>query len=423
MADRPSAVAGVFRRPFREQAAFFRGKLANLVPTRRWDDLTAEEHDTAFMVAGAQKADLLADLAAAVDRAIVEGKSLDAFRKDFAAAVERDDWHGWTGEDTAGGRAWRTRTIYRTNATASYAAGRFAQLQAGNFAFWIYRHGGSQDPRIEHLSWNGWAGAPDHPFWVKHYPPSDWGCSCYVVGARTAAGVRRMGGDPAKTLPAGWDKRDPRTGEPAGIGKGWGYAPGARVAQAVEAAARKVGGWEYQIGKAFMAELPNESRDAIARAYRRLPSVQDDLRRYAERTLESRARQFERTELPELKTLGALTEADIAAVRREVQLDATGYDFSLARSDIGHVDDRHGPLGERTPGQRGVTPLDFARLPAVVASPDRIVREGLSDAGEQVIRYERTIGGERFVAMFAVRGRRRRTLALKTLYIQRPRGG
>ncbi|MEO7469974.1 MAG: phage head protein, partial [Sphingobium limneticum] len=123
-----SAMSGALRRPFTEQIAFFRGKLGNLVPTEFWDDLVREQHDTGFMVAGAQKADLLTDLAAAVDRTIAEGKSLDAFRKDFRAIVQRHGWHGWTGEGTKAGEAWRTRTIYKTNASTSYAAGRYAQL-------------------------------------------------------------------------------------------------------------------------------------------------------------------------------------------------------------------------------------------------------------------------------------------------------
>ena len=67
------------------------------------------------MVAGATKADLLADLAAAVDRAIVEGTGLEVFKRDFRGIVEKHGWHGWTGEGTAKGEAWRMRTIYRTN--------------------------------------------------------------------------------------------------------------------------------------------------------------------------------------------------------------------------------------------------------------------------------------------------------------------
>lgn len=240
MSDHPSAISGAFGQPFPEQVAFFRQKLGNLVPTQFWDDMLREEHDRGFMVAGAMKADLLADLAAAVDKAIAEGRGIEEFRKDFRAIVAKHGWTGWTGEGSTGGEAWRVKTILRTNAYTSYSAGRFAQLTAGKFAFWVYRHGGSLEPRPTHLSWNGVALRPDHPFWPTHYPPSDWGCSCYVVGADTAAGVRRLRGDPDKKLPANWQSINPKTGEPVGIGKGWGYAPGASVAKTVTALAAKL---------------------------------------------------------------------------------------------------------------------------------------------------------------------------------------
>ena len=90
----PSAISGAFRLSFAEQVAFFRRKLARLVPTQRWDDIQGAAHDDAFMVAGAAKADLLTDLAAAVDKAISEGRGIEEFRRDFRATVRK---HGWTG--------------------------------------------------------------------------------------------------------------------------------------------------------------------------------------------------------------------------------------------------------------------------------------------------------------------------------------
>jgi len=229
MAPPDSPIAITFRRPFAEQVAAFRARLGDLVPTSRWDDIKRSAHDRAFMVAGATKADLLADLATAVDKVIANGTSLEEFRRDFREIVERRGWHGWTGEGTKAGEAWRTRVIYRTNMRTSYMAGRYAQLTEGNYAFWVYFHGGSVEPRLDHLSWNGIALPPGHPFWAAHFPPNGWGCSCSVSGARTPAGVRRLGGDPDKELPDGWQSIDPRTGAPRGIGKGWDYAPGATV--------------------------------------------------------------------------------------------------------------------------------------------------------------------------------------------------
>lgn len=226
-------ITATFRKPFAEQIAAWRLRLGSLVPTRAWDDIQKAQHDRAFMVAGAMKADLLADLAEAVGKSIEQGTSLEEFRKDFRQIVEKNGWHGWTGEETAKGRAWRTRVIYQTNMLSTYAAGRFAQLQAAGFTYWVYRHGGSRDPRIQHLGWDGLVLPADHPFWLTHFPPNGWGCSCYVVGARSLRGAQRLGGDPSKTLPDDWDLRDLRTGEPEGIGKGWGYAPGRSVAEEI----------------------------------------------------------------------------------------------------------------------------------------------------------------------------------------------
>ena len=234
------SLGGIFGEPFPQQLAAFRLRLGNLAPTARWDDIERAAHDRAFMVAGAMKADLLADLAGAVDKAISEGRSLEEFRRDFRSIVEKRGWHGWTGEDTAGGRAWRTRVIYKTNARVSYAAGRYAQLKESGMPWWVYFHGGSLEPRLVHLGWNGLALRPDHPFWEKHYPPNDWGCSCYVSGARTREGIKRLGGDPDKVLEPGWDKFEPKTGTPVGIGKGWDYAPGASVAEEVATLAPKL---------------------------------------------------------------------------------------------------------------------------------------------------------------------------------------
>lgn len=214
-------IRAVLKQPFAQQVAFFRGKLGNLVPTEKWDDIWKSAHDRAFMVAGAQNADLLADLAAAVDRSISEGIGIGEFRKQFAQIVKK---HGW---DHSGERNWRTRVIYRTNAATSYAAGRLAQLREGGFPFWMYKHGGSSDPRPQHLAWDGLVLPADHPFWSTHSPPNGWGCSCRVVGLRRKEDARRLGGDPDRTLPDGWDSIDAATGEPEGVDRGWGYQPGA----------------------------------------------------------------------------------------------------------------------------------------------------------------------------------------------------
>ncbi|NIZ13918.1 phage minor head protein [Phaeobacter sp. HF9A] len=228
-----SDLAATFRKPFAEQVAAFRLRLGDLLPTARWDDIERSAHDRAFMVAGAIKADLLSDLGASVDRAITDGTGFEAFKRDFRQIVERHGWHGWTGEGTPGGEEWRMRVIYRTNMRVSYQAGRMAQLREGGFKYWVYRHGGSHDPRPEHLALDGLILEADHPFWSIWFPPNGWGCSCRVFGARSLAAAIRRGGKSNVRLPAGWGVRDPRTGAPKGIDKGWDYAPGASAADTI----------------------------------------------------------------------------------------------------------------------------------------------------------------------------------------------
>lgn len=226
-----AAFAGI-RQQFEEQIAFFRAKL-NL-PSARWDDIKAAMHDRSFIVAGAQQADLLNDLRAAVDK-VTTGGSIGAFRKDFAAAVARSGWTGWTGEGTKAGEAWRTRVIYQTNISTSYAAGRWQQLNDPELLkvrpFWRYIHSDNvMSPRPQHKAWgdSGLTLPADHPFWRVHFPPNDFGrhnfgCHCRVMA------VRAPGKDDAATPPDGWDAPDPKISAPIELNGGWFAAPGANA--------------------------------------------------------------------------------------------------------------------------------------------------------------------------------------------------
>jgi len=219
---------GAFQLPFPEQIDFFRQKL-NL-PTEHYDDIIKSAHDRAFVVAGAAKADLLNDLRKAVDRSIAEGKSIGWFRQEFDKIVAKHGWTGWTGEGTDAGRDWRTRVIYRTNLSASYAAGRYAQLTnpalLKSRPYWKYIHNDTvQHPRPLHQSWNGLVLRYDDPFWQSHFPPNGWGCRCRITAVR----ADQYKGDRAPD--DGTYEFVDRHGEvhrmPQGVDYGWDYAPGA----------------------------------------------------------------------------------------------------------------------------------------------------------------------------------------------------
>lgn len=213
--------------PFAEQVAFFRRKLN--IPTTGWTDIYTQEHDHAFMVAGANRDAIVADFRVAVQKAIESGGTLEEFRRDFDRIVAT---HGW---DYNGGRDWRSRIIYDTNLSTSYAAGRYEQLQAA--PYWQYEH---QDwvanPREQHVAWDGLVLERGDPWLQTHFPPNGWRCHCKMRGLWPQDLARLGKSGPDKAPPVNLVERvigknsvnGPRTVHvPEGIDPGFEYAPGA----------------------------------------------------------------------------------------------------------------------------------------------------------------------------------------------------
>ena len=224
--------------PFNEQISYFRGKVD--LPTRSWTDIYTAEHENAFVIAGAIKRDLLADLRGAVEKSIANGTTLEQFRKDFDLVVGK---HGWQYQ---GERGWRTNVIWETNLRQSYNAGREAQMADPELRkrrpYGIYRHGDSAHPRPMHLAWNGITLPLDDPWWSTHTPQNGWGCKCKKFMA-SARDIERQGLTIGPAPVIEWEDRvigknspnGPRTVRvPKGIDPGFEYAPGqSRLAPAV----------------------------------------------------------------------------------------------------------------------------------------------------------------------------------------------
>ena len=215
---------------FTEQEAFFRRKL-NL-PTQGWTDIYTQEHDWAFVVAGANRDDLVADFRTAVQKAIDGGSTLEDFRKDFDRIVAK---HGW---DYNGGRNWRSRVIYETNLRSSYMAGRHEQLMAvrEQRPYWQYIHSDAvEHPRPQHEAWNGMVLRWDDPWWQQHFPPNGWGCQC-SIRALSERDLKRLGKDGPDKAPEvvmethTIGQRSPNGARvvqvPQGIDPGFEYTPG-----------------------------------------------------------------------------------------------------------------------------------------------------------------------------------------------------
>lgn len=390
------------RLPFAEQIAFFRQKL-NL-PTERWTDIERSAHDRAFVVAGAMQADLLDDLRLAVDGGIARGETLADFRKNFLAIVEKHGWADFTGDDRAtqgrtGGRAlaWRTRTIYNTNILASYAAGRWQQLNDPDLLktrpFWRYVHSDFvSNPRPQHKAW-GDAGLTlrhDHPFWKTHFPPNGWGCRCTVKAVAAP-----KDGD-ATAPPGGWDTRDAK-GRLPGIDQGWDYAPGANTDTSLRTLVQ-----DKLIG------YPPAIASALSRDVTRYISTRTDLAEFAREALANRQKR-------EDVWLGFAGDLIGDAVTRDVR----DYLILLRADGIRHADREHRFDGG---SQRAPTPDDYADagkwlMDGRVEPADPFVDRYGNRRDRIKVTYE--TGGERKVSIWEVRhGRRNRALVLVSMWVK-----
>ena len=213
--------------PFDQAIEFFRGKIS--LPSETWKDLWQKGHTQGFVVAGAMKGELLADLRREIDQAISEGTTLDHFRKRFDHIVRENGW------SYKGGRGWRTEVMLNTNIRTAYHAGRYVQQMnpaaLATRPYLEYRHGDSVAPREEHVSWDRLVLRADDPWWNTHYPPNGWGCTCKTF-ALSVRDLKRLGKTAPDTAPPTktyeWTDKD--TGEvqqvPVGIDPGWDYSPG-----------------------------------------------------------------------------------------------------------------------------------------------------------------------------------------------------
>jgi hypothetical protein len=81
-----------------------------------------------------------------------------------------------------------------------YSASRRRQLEEEGYSLWVFLHD-AIGCEARHIDLDGLAVPPGEDFWSVFYPPLSGECGCYVIGARHAAGVRRLGGYPEKVIP------------------------------------------------------------------------------------------------------------------------------------------------------------------------------------------------------------------------------
>lgn len=283
--------------PPADAIAAFRRRGARFAPSFSWQDLWEAEHAAAFTVAKSTGFDILADIHAALDAALAEGKTYRDFANELTPLLQAKGWWGrrrlrdpLTGRTEAAqlGSPRRLRIIFDTNMRVSYAAGHWASFQRNKKRRPYLRYVAVLDHRTrpDHRSWHGTILPVDHPWWQTHAPPNGWRCRC-LLQQISERDLKRQGWAVTEDPPTGGTRtfRNKRTGEvtevPSGIDPGFAYNPGQAGVQqrAVEVERDKIAATPPEIaarvldldgalqaGREIREELEDLARTAHARA-------------------------------------------------------------------------------------------------------------------------------------------------------------
>lgn len=175
---------------FAEAIEFLRRKLN--VTSEEWRGIWTAAGGVSSEAAQLQTTQMHRDLLKAVIKALEEGATLEAFRKDYQEIVDAAGW-------SAGGRpGWHSQLVFRLQVQSAYAAGRWEQserladLNPETKYYFRYVTVGDHRVRPAHRAWHGIILPRDHPFWLTHFPPNGFNCRCHVQ-LITERDIRRYG--------------------------------------------------------------------------------------------------------------------------------------------------------------------------------------------------------------------------------------
>lgn len=207
----------------KDAIAFWRDKVP--MSAKEYAALEAEAQARAFFVSGLAKGDLLALFHESLGRAIAEGKSFAAWKKEIGPELEKK---GWTGNNPH-----RLETIFRNNVQSAHMAGRYRQ-QMKTVAlrpYWQMNALMDQKTRPNHAALHGVVYPANHEFWDTYYPPNDHRCRCGVIslserqvekeGITVETEVHHLREHPD----LGLVNTTPRNGFNRNVGKDWWHGP------------------------------------------------------------------------------------------------------------------------------------------------------------------------------------------------------
>lgn len=206
-----------------------------------WRDVWKEEHAIAFTVAKAASVDLLQDIRAEVEKALISGETFESFKQNLKPKLVKRGWWGQanmkdplTGEikKVQLGSTRRLKTIYRTNIDMAYSKGRWDEVQATKktHPYLRYRCSMLENSRQQHKDWDGIVLPVDDPWWDTHFPPKAWNCKCWVeqiLKSEVTRGDVKVSQRPPEQYETYHNKRTGETVQvPKGVSPGFDYNVG-----------------------------------------------------------------------------------------------------------------------------------------------------------------------------------------------------
>lgn len=159
---------------------YFRSKGYKI--TDDWRQMNEQAHAQAFTVAKAMQIDVLESLRSEVDKALANGTTEYDFKKNLEPTLKKLGWWGkearikQDGEikEVQLGSPRRLRTIYRTNLSTAYSAGRYQRQLASTetHPYWQYVAVMDSNTRSSHGALHLKVFRYDDPIWQKMYPPN-----------------------------------------------------------------------------------------------------------------------------------------------------------------------------------------------------------------------------------------------------------
>lgn len=175
-----------FNLSFKEAVDYFRAKVA--IPAETYQQLTADFHDWAFVVARMAQADLIKAAKWLVEQSITEGMSFAEFEKSWSRLIGRKGW-----KPASPRHIW---TIFDTNFRGAMGAGRYQQMREPSVLarrpLWVWRWRDSPQPRLNHKALHNKAIYADDPFWRAGRVPAGFSCRCALF-SMSEDGAKRKG--------------------------------------------------------------------------------------------------------------------------------------------------------------------------------------------------------------------------------------